>query len=74
MAVDATDAVGVTAVRLTVDGKPLGSVLHRSPFHAIWDTRKLKDGPHVLAARATSATGLRTVTRETVQSPTPRRR
>ena len=71
MAVGATDAVGVTAVRLTVDGKQLGSVLHTSPFHVIWDTRKLKNGPHVLAARATSATGLRTVTRETVQISNP---
>ncbi len=71
VAVAATDAVGVTAVRLTVDGKQLGSVLHKSPFRAIWDTRKLKNGPHVLAARATSATGLRTVTRETVQISNP---
>lgn len=71
VAVDATDAVGVTAVRLTVDGKPLGAVLHTAPFHAIWDTRKLKDGPHVLAARATSATGLRTLTRETVEVSNP---
>lgn len=71
VAVDATDAVGVTAVRLTVDGKPLGSVLHTAPFHVTWDTRKLGDGPHVLAARATSATGLSTVTHETVDVSNP---
>ena len=54
-----------------VDGKQLGSVLHAPPFHAVWDTRKLKDGPHVLAARATSATGLRTVAHETVNVSNP---
>jgi hypothetical protein len=71
VAVDATDTVGVTGVRLTVDGKPLGSVLTASPFHAIWDTRKLTDGPHTLAARATSATGLSTLTSETVDVSNP---
>ena len=71
VAVEATDAVGVTGVRLTVDGKPLGSVLRPPPFHLFWDTRKLSDGPHVLAARATSATGLSTVTRETINVSNP---
>ena len=71
VAVDATDTVGVTAVRLTADGKPLGSVLHTAPFHLVWDTRKLADGPHVLAARATSATGLSTLTKETVDVSNP---
>ncbi len=71
VAVDATDAVGVTAVRLTVDGKPLGSVLSTAPYHAIWDTRALTDGAHTLAARATSATGLSTVTQETVNVSNP---
>lgn len=71
VAVDATDTVGVTAVRLSVDGKRLGSVLRTSPFHLIWDTRKLEDGPHVLTARATSATGLSTVTHETVDVSNP---
>jgi Bacterial Ig domain len=69
--VDATDAVGVTAVRLTVDGKLIGSVLLTSPFHAVWDTRGLTDGPHVLAARATSATGLSMLTQETVDVSNP---
>jgi hypothetical protein len=63
VAVDATDAVGVTAVRLTVDGKPIGPTT--------WDTRKLPDGPHVLAARAKSATGLSTMTHETVNVSNP---
>jgi len=71
VAVDATDAVGVTAVRLAVDGKPIGSALRTPPFHVLWDTRKLKDGPHVLSARATSATGLSTVTHETVDVSNP---
>ena len=71
VAVDATDTVGVTALRLTVDGKLLGSVLHSPPFHVVWDTRKLTDGAHVLAARATSATGLSTVTHETVDVSNP---
>jgi hypothetical protein len=71
VAVQATDAVGVTAVRLFVDGKPLGSVLHAPPFHVFWDTRKLTDGPHVLAARATSATGLSTRVQETVTVSNP---
>jgi len=71
VAVEATDTVGVTALRLTVDGKPLGSVLRTPPFHVFWDTRKLADGPHVLAARATSATGLTTVTHETVNVSNP---
>ena len=71
VAVNATDAVGVTAVRLSVDGKPLGSALRMPPFDAVWDTRKLKDGPHVLTARATSATGLSTATHETVDVSNP---
>jgi hypothetical protein len=64
VAVDATDTVGVTGVHLTVDGKPLHSI-------GYWDTRKLADGPHTLAARATSATGLNTVTHETVTVSNP---
>ena len=71
VAADATDTVGVTTVRLTVDGKQIGSVLRTQPFHLYWDTRKLADGPHVLAARATSATGLRSVTKETVVVSNP---
>ncbi|HEY2353380.1 MAG TPA: Ig-like domain-containing protein [Gaiellaceae bacterium] len=74
VAADATDSVGVTAVRLSVDGKPIGSALRSPPFHLVWDTRKLSDGPHVLAARVKSATGASTVTRETVNvsNPAPR--
>ncbi len=71
VAVDASDAVGVTAIRVTVDGKPVGSVLHSAPFHLTWDTRKLADGPHVLAARATSATGFSTTVHETVNVSNP---
>jgi hypothetical protein len=71
VAVDATDTVGVTAVQLTVDGKQVGSVLHTSPFHVVWDTRKLAGGTHTLAARATSATGRSTVTSETVDVSNP---
>ena len=71
VAVDATDAVGVTSVRVTVDGTPVGSALQAPPFHLVWDTRKLADGPHTLAARATSATGLSTVTQETVNVSNP---
>jgi hypothetical protein len=71
VSVDATDAVGVTAVRLTVDGTQVGSVLNAPPFHAVWDTRKLTQGTHVLAARATSATGLSTVASETVDVSNP---
>jgi hypothetical protein len=71
VAVDATDSVGVTSVRLTVDGKRIGSVLGSAPFHLVWDTRKLADGPHVLAARATSATGQSTATHETVDVSNP---
>jgi hypothetical protein len=71
VAVDASDAVGVTTVRLTVDGKPVGPALRAAPFHFTWDTRKLSDGPHVLAARATSATGLSTTAHETVDVSNP---
>ncbi|HUZ16171.1 MAG TPA: Ig-like domain-containing protein [Gaiellaceae bacterium] len=71
VAADATDTVGVRAVRFTVDGKPIGSVLRTPAFHVLWDTRKLKNGPHLLAARATSATGLSTVTHETVDVSNP---
>ena len=71
VAVEATDTVGVTTVQVSVDGKPLGSVLHTAPFHTVWDTRKLTDGPHILSARATSATGLSTVTEETVEISNP---
>jgi hypothetical protein len=71
VAIDATDAVGVTSVRLTVDGTPLGSTLQTRPFNLVWDTRKLTGGPHTLAARATSATGLSTLTEETVNVSNP---
>ena len=71
VAADATDSVGVTALRLTVDGKPLGAVLRTTPFHVIWDTRALADGAHTLAAHATSATGMSTVTQETVNVSNP---
>ena len=71
VAIDATDAVGVTSVRVTVDGTQVGSVLKAAPFRLDWDTRKLTDGPHTLAARATSATGLSTVTKETVNVSNP---
>jgi hypothetical protein len=71
VAVDATDAVGVTAVQVNVDGTQIGSVLPSAPFNLVWDTRKLADGPHTLAARATSATGLSTTTQETVNVSNP---
>ena len=71
ISVEATDDVGVTAVRITVDGKPVGSVLRNEPFHVVWDTRGLTDGSHVVAARATSATGLSTVAHETVNVENP---
>jgi hypothetical protein len=45
-----------TKVTYSIDGKPVGTATV-SPFPWIWDSRKTKDGTHVLRAVATYATG-----------------
>jgi Big-like domain-containing protein/lysyl oxidase len=71
VAAEASDAVGVTSVRFLVDGKRLGPARYSAPYRAHWDTRKLKDGRHVLAARVVDAVGHVDMTRVAVQVSNP---
>ncbi len=69
----AMDGVAVSSVQFSVDGRRLSRPLTRPPFALLWDTRKLRNGTHTLAARATNVMGnsrtARTVV--TVQNPAP---
>lgn len=53
---DATDAVGVSAVELWIDGSLHGSD-SAAPYEWSWDTRAMSNGTHVLEARAKDAAG-----------------
>jgi hypothetical protein len=71
VAAEASDAVGVTSVRFLVDGKRLGTARRSTPYRAHWDTRKLKAGRHILAARVLDATGHSATTRVAVDVSNP---
>jgi hypothetical protein len=55
----ASDPAGIAGVDFLVDGVPLGSPDTSAPYSAAWDTSAVRNGTHVLAARATTATGLK---------------
>ncbi|MDQ1492868.1 MAG: hypothetical protein QOJ23_5382, partial [Actinomycetota bacterium] len=55
----AGDPSGIAGVDFLVDGVPLGAPDTSAPYTADWDTSALRNGAHVLAARATTATGLK---------------
>ncbi len=69
----ASDAVGVSSVSFSVDGHRVGQVLTRVPYTLKWDTRKLKEGRHILSATALNALGHTTTARIAirVQNPQP---
>jgi Big-like domain-containing protein len=47
----------VAAVQFTLDDAALGAEVNALPASALWDTRTVTDGPHVLAAIARDAAG-----------------
>jgi glucose/arabinose dehydrogenase/PKD repeat protein len=54
---NASDNVGVTGVRLLVDGAEVGGEDVQSPYAFSWDTRTAANGAHTLAARARDGAG-----------------
>lgn len=54
--VTATDNVGVTSVRLYVDGA-LNGTDNASPYNFAWDTTKASNGSHTIEAQASDAAG-----------------
>ena len=54
---NASDASGVASVQFTLDGDPLGAADTAAPYSLSWDTTKVTDGPHTLAAVARDASG-----------------
>ncbi len=53
----ASDNVYVAGVQFLLDGQPLGSAVTAAPYTLAWDTRKIANGSHVLAARAWDQAG-----------------
>jgi hypothetical protein len=71
VAADASDAVGVSSVQFLVDGKRLGPAVRSAPYRTHWDTRKLGNGQHTLAARVVDALGHTATSRVAVQVSNP---
>ncbi len=63
VAVSAADTSGVARVRFLVDGTALGRPRLRPPYTVVWNSRRVRPGRHVLAARATDRRGNVTVRR-----------
>ena len=57
IAATASDNVGVTGVRFTVDGAALGSDDNVAPFSVSWNTAAASNGTHTLSATAYDAAG-----------------
>ena len=53
----ASDDVGVAGVQFKLDGSNLGAEDTSAPYAATWDTTKIANGPHTLAAVARDAAG-----------------
>jgi Bacterial Ig domain len=66
VAAQASDAVGVSSVSFSVDGRRLGPGIVRAPYSLAWDTRKVKGGTHTLSAEVVDALGHTTTTRISV--------
>ena len=58
VAANVHDDVGVQSVQFTLDGNRLGAPVTAAPYAVKWNTRRLADGPHVLSAQATNASGI----------------
>ena len=52
-----TDNVAIAGVQWKLDGTNLGSEDTSAPFSVSWDTTKIDNGPHVLAAVAKDKAG-----------------
>ncbi|MDQ3418025.1 MAG: Ig-like domain-containing protein [Acidobacteriota bacterium] len=57
VAANASDDVGVVAVRFSVDGATLGSEDTVTPYAVSWDSRTVANGTHTLMATAYDAAG-----------------
>jgi hypothetical protein len=57
ISVNASDDVGVTRVRVLVDGAQVGGDLTAAPYTVAWDTTTATNGSHVLTATADDAAG-----------------
>ena len=53
----ATDNIGVSGVRFTLDGVSLGPEDAVAPYSMSWTTTQVADGPHTLSAEARDAAG-----------------
>jgi hypothetical protein len=58
----ATDDLGVSGVRFTLDGAPLGAEDIEAPYAVVWNTEPVTDGAHTLSAIARDAVGKQTAT------------
>lgn len=69
----ASDNVGVTQVVFTVDGTAVGQAVTSAPYQVIWDTTRVGNGNHTLAATASDAAGNQSSSSVTlrVDNPTP---
>jgi hypothetical protein len=63
--------VGLRSVQFFLDGRELGPSLRKPPYRWPWDTRKLKQGRHVLSARAVDALGHASLERISLQVSNP---
>jgi hypothetical protein len=57
VAADASDDVGVSGVRFTVNGRSLGSEDTTAPYAMSWNTLSFSDGVHIISAVARDAAG-----------------
>lgn len=53
----ASDASGIAGVQFLLDGNPLGSEDTSPPYSLAWDSTKVANGSHALAARARDGVG-----------------
>ncbi len=53
-----TLATGGPGVQFLVDGLPFGGVVPNAPYVLAWDTTKVQNGTHWLAAQVTDSTGI----------------
>lgn len=67
----ASDNVGVTGVRLFIDGTAVGSEMTSGPFTASVDTTTLANGSHIFSATARDAAGNQTTATSTVTVNNP---
>lgn len=54
---NAADNVGVASVQFSVDGAALGAAATSAPYHVAWDTTRVSNGMHTVAAVARDAAG-----------------